>query len=171
MTTLRCGDMLARPAIFRAWLKKWSVQWRCNAVRGVDVGRNAALRSSLGRWNRGKNRIELSDAALADRRRRKEILCHEAAHAALDLMGKRALRPHGPEWQGLVRAAGFEPKASLVRCGHTLVRRRPVGTYQHTCSVCQFSKRAKRRMSSWRCPECVELGLDGRLKIERIDER
>lgn len=42
-----------------------------------------------------------------------EILCHEAAHVAVFRLHGRSARPHGPEWQGLVRLAGYEPSTRL----------------------------------------------------------
>jgi predicted SprT family Zn-dependent metalloprotease len=41
------------------------------------------------------------------------VLCHELAHlAARERHGDR-IRPHGPEWKALMRAAGYEPKTRL----------------------------------------------------------
>jgi predicted SprT family Zn-dependent metalloprotease len=83
--------------------------------------------------------------------------------------GRRS-RPHGPEWVALVRAAGVEPHATLVRCG---AYRRKANTVRirHVCNVCHFSALAKRRMPQWRCPECRSIGLEGKLTMERIVSR
>ena len=96
----------------------------------------------------------------------REIISHEAAHVVVWDQSGHAARPHGPEWAALMRTAGFEPRATLVRCGH---RR---GTYdrvriRHFCAVCHFSRFAKRRMPRWRCPECRAIGLEGKLRMER----
>jgi ribosomal protein L37AE/L43A len=66
-----------------------------------------------------------------------------------------------------MRQAGFEPRASLIRCGHR-VQRNATTRFRHTCPVCHFSRTAKRRMTSWRCPECRAIGLEGELRIQRI---
>jgi hypothetical protein len=44
-----------------------------------------------------------------------EVLCHELAHVAVYRLHGRAVRPHGPEWKGLVAAAGFKPRARFER--------------------------------------------------------
>ena len=89
------------------------------------------------------------------------MICHEAAHFVVWRRHGQAARPHGPEWAALVKLAGFEPKAARVRCG--LRKATPVTAYvfRHICPVCHFSRRAARRMTRWRCPECRALGLDG----------
>ena len=42
-----------------------------------------------------------------------EVLCHEAAHIAVFRLHGRSVRPHGTQWQGLMRVAGFEPSTRL----------------------------------------------------------
>jgi hypothetical protein len=69
-----------------------------------------------------------------------------------------------------MRAAGFEPRATLVRCGSRIGDRASV-RIRHFCSVCHFSRFAKRRMPRWRCPECQAIGLEGKLGTERVSNR
>jgi ribosomal protein L37AE/L43A len=40
--------------------------------------------------------------------------------------------------------------------------------FAHTCPVCQFRRIAKRRVTTWRCPECHANGLPGDLVIEKL---
>lgn len=148
------------------WLAKL---WRYPRIAKLQIAVNNRLSSTVARCVRGADIIELSPAAAKQGARMlREIVCHEAAHSVVWERHGRAARPHGIEWRALVRAAGFEPRATLVRCGG---RRRPAtdrAAFRHVCPVCQFSKRAKRRMSRWRCPECRAVGLDGALRIERV---
>lgn len=101
-----------------------------------------------------------------------EVYCHELAHlAARDLHGP-AIRPHGREWQALVRAAGFEPKVRLVLPdGVGPPRRRPAARrrWLHRCLVCALQRVARRRMTRWRCAACLEAGRHGRLQIRPYD--
>ena len=40
-----------------------------------------------------------------------ETLCHEAAHWMAFRRHGLGIDPHGPEWQGFMRQAGYEPRA------------------------------------------------------------
>jgi hypothetical protein len=43
---------------------------------------------------------------------------------------------------------------------------RPLGyRFEHRCPVCQSVRLARRRMTAWRCAECVEAGLNGVIDI------
>ena len=96
-----------------------------------------------------------------------EVLCHEAAHlAAFRLYGPTA-KPHGREWQDLVRKAGFPPATRLrVEAGSSLApQRKNAVNYEHRCPICQASRVARRSMRRWRCASCREAGLEGLLEI------
>ncbi|MGB5160980.1 MAG: SprT-like domain-containing protein, partial [Thermoanaerobaculia bacterium] len=96
-----------------------------------------------------------------------EVLCHEAAHlAAFRLYGPGA-KPHGREWQDLVKKAGFPPSARMrVDASSSLApRRRNTVHYEHRCPVCQASRAARRPMRRWRCASCRDAGLEGLLEI------
>jgi predicted SprT family Zn-dependent metalloprotease len=146
--------------------------WKHSRISRLQVAVNPRLRATIARWQPPAAIIEISpDAAGRGAGALREIICHEAAHVVVWDRHGRTARPHGKEWAALVRAAGFEPRASLVRCGHQTRRPPPAATYNHTCPVCHFSKRARRRMTRWRCPECRAVGLDGTLRIERHTSR
>ena len=157
------------PATRRLDLSSLAAIWAHPRVSSLRVIINKRLRSTLARWKPPGDEIQVSAAAV-DRGPRllREIVCHEAAHVVVwDRHGQIAL-PHGPEWAELMRAAGLEPRAVAMRCGQrgrgTIEGRR----FRHFCPVCHFERFAKRRVVSWRCPECRAIGLAGHLRVERI---
>jgi predicted SprT family Zn-dependent metalloprotease len=156
----------------QAYLRSLATLWKHPRVAKLRIDVNPRLTSTVARYVTGADVIELSpSAAKRGARLQREVVCHEAAHRVVWDRHASSARPHGPEWSALVRAAGFEPKATLVRCGERRQRVTRMAAFRHVCPVCQFSKRAKRRMPAWRCPECRAVGLDGTLRIERIASR
>jgi len=113
--------------------------------------------------------IELSARALDARAKLRELLCHEAAHLAVHLLHGPNCRPHGPEWQALMRQAGFEPRATIVSSCRVMRPKpaRAAVNYEHVCPVCQTRRVAKRPVPAWRCAACVADGLDGKMTIRR----
>lgn len=155
-----------------AYLRSLAKLWKHPRIAKLRIGVNPLLTSTVARCVTGVDIIELSpSAARRGARLQLEILCHEAAHSVVCERYGRAARPHGAEWRALVRAAGFGPRATLARCGQRRRRVADTPTFRHVCPVCQFSKRAKRRMPAWLCPECRAIGLDGALRIERVAAR
>src|SRR5690349_21638014 len=62
------------------------------------------LRSSLGRCLPERSLVRLQPRLLTDLAHlHPEVVCHELAHLEV-------FRRHGPEWQALVREAGYEPR-------------------------------------------------------------
>ena len=139
--------------------------WRVR-LAGIAIVPNARLRTTLARYRPATARLELSNTA-ARSRDLPRILVHELAHAAAVELHGRRVRPHGKEWKALVEAA---ERAGLTTPGRG-TRRKPAqptaARYTHTCPVCQFSKTAKRRVTTWRCPDCLANGLPGIFAIER----
>jgi predicted SprT family Zn-dependent metalloprotease len=151
------------------YLRSLAKLWKHPRVARLQIEVNHRLSSTVARCVADGNIIELSpSAARRGTRLQREMVCHEAAHSVVWERYGRAARPHGTEWRALVRAAGFEPKATLVRCGERRRQATDTTVFRHVCPVCQFSRRAKRRMSRWRCPECRAVGLEGALRIERV---
>jgi predicted SprT family Zn-dependent metalloprotease len=150
------------------YLRALARLWKHSELGRIPVRTNARLTASAGRWNAPAGVIEIA-ARLSchDGRLRREVLCHEAAHAVVWARHGRNAKPHGLEWQALVRQAGFEPRASLIRCGHRTPPK-PAQRFRHACAVCHFSRTATRQMARWRCPECRAVGLQGHLRIERV---
>jgi|KBSMisStandDraft_5_1062788.scaffolds.fasta_scaffold368079_2 predicted SprT family Zn-dependent metalloprotease len=142
--------------------------WKYAGTARLRVVVNPRLKSTIARWLPPSDTIEISRAAESrPNSALREIICHEAAHVVVWNRFGRASRPHGPEWAALMRAAGVEPHATLMRCG---ARRHPTKTTQvrHVCTICHFSALAKRRMPQWRCPECRSIGLAGKFRMERV---
>lgn len=154
-----------------AYIRSLARLWRESILEDVPVALRLRPSRLVGRYLPAANRIEVNASMLsAPSLDRREVLCHEAAHAVVWARHGRNARPHGPEWQALMRQAGFEPRASVIRCGHR-AQRNTAPRFRHRCPVCHFSRTAKRRMTNWRCPECRAIGLDGELRIQRIASR
>ena len=145
--------------------------WKYPRVSQLNVVINPRLKSTIARWLPPSDAIEVSVTARSRGTSAfHKILCHEAAHVVVWNRFGRTSRPHGREWAALMRAAGVEPRATLMRCGAS--RRSGSGTrVRHVCTVCHFSALAKRVMPQWRCPECRLIGLQGKLRTERIVSR
>lgn len=101
----------------------------------------------------------------------REVLCHELAHLVVYVRFGASARPHGLEWQQLVRDAGFVPRR---RAPH-MVDLPPKGAaaqrsvlFEHRCPVCQSTRVARTATPRWRCAECVDDGLPGALEVSRI---
>lgn len=141
------------------WARLWGMAGLEKEVRIVTSSR---MTTTLGRCLPGRAEIRLSErlstdlAPLLD-----EVLCHEFAHFVVYRRHGRAARPHGPEWRALIEKAGFPPRTRVEQTGTPAAR----VTFVHRCPVCGAARVARRRVSSWRCLECVEAGLDGRLEV------
>jgi predicted SprT family Zn-dependent metalloprotease len=150
-------------------IQRWAVLWHVTGLRDrVRIHFNARLRTTIARWVVASSRLEISSRFFDARRDQRQILCHELAHAAAVLKFGRAIRPHGPEWRHFVRVAGFQPMTHLVshRAGRPTSKLAGVlPIYEHRCVVCQAVRYARKRITNWRCVECVGAGLDGALKI------
>src|SRR5262245_7642576 len=121
--------------IGRAHLESLAIVWKHERISRLNIAVNPNLRSTLARWIPPSNTLEISAAAKwRDARALLEIISHEAAHVVVWEHSGRAVRPHGPEWAALMRAAGLEPRATVVRCGQ---RRASDGVrFRHFCAVC-----------------------------------
>lgn len=130
------------------------------------------LRRSLGSYHSGRAEITLAawlfdaPSPLLD-----EVLCHEAAHAAVHFLHGRGARPHGREWRDLMAKAGFEPRvripfSELPESHRKRLSRSPV--WEHRCPVCQATRLARTRVTRWRCTSCRAAGRSGELVIERV---
>ncbi len=147
-------------------------------LAGMPVALNPRLSRTLGRLVRRPCRIEIGPRALASEKRLREVLTHEAAHAALATRdGATPQTPHGPEWRELMALAGYpEARGAHWRCrslgGQSRPERpakpeAPPPLHDHWCPVCQSSRTGRRPVKAWRCAACVAAGLDGKLEIIR----
>ncbi len=102
---------------------------------------------------------------------RDEIVCHEAAHLVVFERHGRGGRPHGREWQELMRRVGLAPRVRIQLAPDDAARSvraaSPRVQFEHRCPVCQMSRLARRPMSRWRCRACVRAGRSGRLEVLR----
>jgi predicted SprT family Zn-dependent metalloprotease len=100
----------------------------------------------------------------------REVLCHEAAHAAVFLLHGKGCRPHGPEWRSLVLAARYRPRTTIPEkevSGLAAARRNRRYLYVHHCVNCGAVFRARKTDRRWRCKTCLGKGLKGILKVVR----
>ena len=127
---------------------------------------------SLGNYRPDSGVIRLNKT-LADPRNEKvlrEVLCHEAAHAAVLFLYGRGCKPHGPEWRALVEAAQYPPRAQIPQKevhGRPHTVKKKGYRYTHRCLDCGKIFHSRRTDRRWRCKQCLNLGLDGFLKLVR----
>jgi len=153
------------------WARTWNVP-RLEERVGIEFSRRFS--ASIGRYDLRRKTIRLAHWLLEhDTNLLREVLCHEAAHAAAYEVHGRRCQPHGKQWKALMRAAGFEPRVRLperelpvTRTG----RKRGRAAWIHRCPVCDAERATRRRMTAWRCVRCVNAGLDGRLEIRHVDD-
>jgi predicted SprT family Zn-dependent metalloprotease len=163
----------------RSWLALWGLPGG-----DLKIEWSSRLHRSLGRAVPRRSLVRLSPLLLdAPRQTVLEVLCHETAHLAVPLLHRGSPRPHGPEWAGLVRLAGYPPRVRMTfehdvptpaSARMPAAERRPEAAgrlYVHTCPVCRLRRLARRRVTRWRCAACVAAGLDGRLTIVRAPAR
>ena len=150
----------------RNWLDVWTLRELESPVRFKFSTR---MFRTVGRCYPSKQLITLAAAVpeMSEYNVR-SILCHELAHlAAYELFG-RHIKPHGREWQVLMRAAGFPPHVRFddVEAIALLQARAPKRRrYVHRCPVCAAQRISARRVPAWRCGACYEIGRDGVLEI------
>jgi SprT protein len=89
-----------------------------------------------------------------------ETVPHEVAHYATDvLFGLANIRPHGAEWQDLMRALGAEPRATAsYDLTGVPVRRQRRFSYRCSCTVHHLSTRRHNRIrlesAAYICRRC-----------------
>jgi len=162
-----------------AWAMLWDVPLLAKSVR---IRTSARYRRSLGAYHPKHSQITLASWLLDDAPYAhphpllEEVLCHEAAHAAVHLVGaghgsRSGPRPHGPEWRGFMIAAGVEPRVRIPEglMPEGIRARTAAGkTWEHRCLSCQAVRMARIRVTRWRCRRCVEKGGSGRLGIRKL---
>jgi predicted SprT family Zn-dependent metalloprotease len=162
-------------------LRRLGALWESRALGRIDVVPNPRLSKTLGRLVGRPWRIELGPRALGSDKTLREVVTHEAAHAAAR-DGAEHQAPHGPEWRALMARAGYpEATGARWRCHkeapgspqrkHQPPKAAPPALYDHWCPVCQSSRVGRRPVKAWRCAACVAAGLDGRLEITRRTRR
>src|SRR6516164_2284669 len=108
----RLNVLLNERTLLNAKMRRWAKLWRAPGLQNrVSVSFSERMERFLGRSVPRTGTVRLNAWVLGDNPELlEEILCHELAHiAAFQLHGPK-VRPHGPEWSSLIRAAGFEPR-------------------------------------------------------------
>jgi len=167
------SDLQTEQKLLLGWGRIWGLSWFKNNVN-VEVSNR--FRSSLGRCDINKRLIRLNSILLNtnNKKIRIEALCHEAAHLAVYELYGRNCRPHGSEWQSLVKKAGFEPRTKMpfseVKGLLRLEPRYSNYLYVHRCNKCQSTFTKSKTDRRWRCNLCQKSGLDGVLTVSRIEK-
>lgn len=151
------------------WLRLWGVS---ELERDLQIRVSTRLRTSVARCLLARPEIRLASFLVdAPQDLVLEVLCHEAAHAAVVALHGRRVRPHGAEWRGLMHSAGFRPRVRLPSdelAGLPRITRRARVLWEHRCPVCQAHRFAGRPVRQWCCAACRAEGLRGRLHITRV---
>ena len=147
--------------------------WKIESLENkVTVKFSGRMVRSLGNCRPETALIRLNKV-LADTRNEnifREILCHEAAHAAVFLLYGKKCKPHGPEWRALVSAAHYPPRTKIPDNEiHGLLRigRKNRYLYTHRCMNCGRIYLARKTDHRWRCKNCLGKGLEGILTLVR----
>ena len=156
----------------RRLIQKWASLWGLPGLpNSVHFHLSLRLKTALARCLPDQRLVRLNPVLLeaSNRSLLPEVLCHELAHIAVHQLNGRRHSPHGPEWQSLVRTAGFEPQVRLaLKNSKPEKRRRSTARFEHRCPVCQAVRYSTRRVRTWRCEACHRDGLAGELVITRL---
>jgi predicted SprT family Zn-dependent metalloprotease len=151
------------------WAKIWGVP---ELGRDVTVRISSRFRRSLGGYRAARAEVTLAEWLLdgpVDLLR--EVLCHEAAHAAVRHTHGDGVRPHGREWRDFMALAGMRARVRIPASELPLPQQAALAkarVWEHRCPVCQATRLAKTRVTRWRCRPCREAGRPGELLIERV---
>ena len=169
MKALETGQLEALRGDLVRWAALWGVPRMGEELR---LRASTRMRRSLGSYRAARDEIALAvwlfeaPAALLE-----EVLCHEAAHAAVHRVHGRSVRPHGREWRGFMERAGLRARVRIPLEELPEARRVELvraGGWVHRCPVCQATRLARTRVPRWRCRRCRERGLGGELRVERV---
>ena len=154
------------------WGQVWGVPDLATQVR-LELSHR--MRTSLGGFYARERLIRIADTLLeAPPHLLHEVLCHEAAHAAVEVLHGPGARSHGRQWKELMRRVGLEPRvhvpgAELGGASQKAARKRWV--WRHRCPHCRAERLAGRPVRQWRCRPCLDAGGDGKLTVTRVAAR
>jgi len=161
------------PESARECLSSLGVLWKIESLEDrVTVKYSERMVRSLGNCRPEAALIRLNKI-LAHARNKKifrEVLCHEAAHAAVFLLYGKRCRPHGPEWRSLILTAHYKPRTKIPEhevYGLPRVSRKNRYFYMHRCMNCGTVFHTRKTDRRWRCKSCLLKGLNGILKLVR----
>jgi predicted SprT family Zn-dependent metalloprotease len=153
----------------KASIDRFCGAWGVEEIRNdIQVEFSTQLTRSLGRTQPLQKVIRLNTelcTTLNDHL--DEVVCHELAHIAVVYQHGVSIKPHGEEWQNLVRSVGYEPTVRMY-VNSQASPGKLLKSYRHYCPVCHSQRIGRTRITGWRCTECVANGLSGELKIEKI---
>jgi predicted SprT family Zn-dependent metalloprotease len=95
-----------------------------------------------------------------------DTLVHELAHIAAVMLCGQDIRHHGPEWQSLMRIAGYEPERTHNLDVGDLRQERKRYLYLHRCDGCGAHRVSRRWVRQWVCASCKP----GRLSVWRVSD-
>jgi predicted SprT family Zn-dependent metalloprotease len=149
------------------WSKKWHIP---GLEENIQIEFSARLRTSLGRTLPARRVVRLNQLLLLPENHSllPEVLCHEVAHIATYELHGPECRPHGPEWESLVHAAGYPARLRVGLASDKGKKRTPTSqnvVYEYRCPVCQAVRYARRTNRRWLCAECVASGQPGTLVV------
>jgi predicted SprT family Zn-dependent metalloprotease len=101
---------------YSARAQRWAAIWGVPGLAGrTRIEWSANLRTSFARSFPKNKLVRLNPVLLKPSHRDlvPEVLCHELAHLAVYELFGPGRKPHGPEWQALVKKAGFSPSGLL----------------------------------------------------------
>ena len=166
MATMNGSDPIFRcPKLLRRLARSWDAP---ELAGEIICEWSTRLRCALGRAYPERNLIRFSlllkDAKYAPYF--DEVVCHEAAHLAVFLIYGSKAASHGPEWEELVRRAGYDPRVSHETDSLANAPNDACVRYEHVCPVCQTKRTANHPQPKWRCVACQNAGLVGALVIQ-----
>lgn len=159
-------DKYADHPPFAAEIARYAELWRFSELGEiVSMHFSPRLKKSWARTNLRTGTITIAASLRENEELLRQVICHELAHVVASHRTGRTERPHGSTWQQLMLSAGHAPSLRLspqedLPNGSHRQRR-----FVHRCSVCGFTRIARRRMAQWRCADCVAAGLEGLLLI------
>ena len=158
--------------VWQPLVAEWAARWGTPGLESrLSVEVSTRMRTSLGRCAPALTQLRIASFLLAAPSNLiREVLCHEAAHAAVYELHGSGVRPHGSEWKQLMRLAGYLPRVRIptaeLEALPAAVRRARV-LWEHRCPVCQMVRMAGRPVRGWRCARCLGAGMRGELVISR----
>lgn len=163
----------ARIEGLRRALVEWADLWGVpKLAERTSLRVSSRFRRSLGSYHAQRSEIALAEWLLdGPSKLIAEVLCHEAAHAAVRTVYGSRVRPHGPEWRDLMVKAGMPARARIPAAELPLPQQAALNrsrVWEHRCPVCQATRLARTRVTRWRCRPCQEAGRTGELLIERV---
>ena len=154
--------MPSKPFNYTQILADWANSWCTPQLSGrVAVSFSQRMTKSLGRVSPKTGQIRLnSRLQTVPRKFLLEVLCHEAAHVAVHLLHGSYVKPHGREWQELVRIAGYQPATKLGHKALTPKARKSsiISRHRYRCQICQSDYFVRRKSSKLYCNLCHSEG-------------